>query len=130
MEKIIRLGLSKADIGVITPYSLQVRAIKSNLDHHPEVKVGTVEDFQGLERKVVLISTVRTCSNGVTIDVSRQLGFVKCPKRLNVSISRSRAMVIVVGKARLLQTDVHWNALIENCKANKAIKYIEKNGEL
>lgn len=130
MVKIIRLNVKEEDIGVITPYALQVRAIKSQLDQHPDVKVGTVEDFQGLERKVVLISTVRTCSSGAAIDASRQLGFVKCPKRLNVSISRSRAMVIVVGKEELLASDAHWNALIKNCKANQAIKYVDRNLEI
>lgn len=85
----MKLGLNGDDIGIITPYALQMRAIRKKLDK-PEIRVGTVEDFQGLERKVILISTVRTCYESATIDFSRKLGFVKCPKRINVATSRAR----------------------------------------
>lgn len=89
VENLLTLGLSEDDIGIITPYALQTRAIESSLKR-PEIRIGTVEDFQGLERKVVLISTVRTCSSNAALDVSRKLGFVKCPKRINVAMSRAR----------------------------------------
>lgn len=91
-EKIMSMGLSGDDIGIIAPYSLQMRAIEKSLKR-PEIRVGTVEDFQGLERKIVLISTVRTCPGGAQIDISRKLGFVKCPKRINVAISRARLVI-------------------------------------
>ena len=88
-KKLLKRGLNANDIGIITPYALQMRAIRKTLDK-PEIRVGTVEDFQGLERKVILISTVRTCIGCVPIDLSRKLGFVKCPKRINVATSRAR----------------------------------------
>lgn len=83
-------GLNAKDIGIITPYVLQKRAIEHLLNSFPDIKVGTVEEFQGLERKIILISTTRTCPGGMKIDMSRCLGFVKCPKRINVAISRAR----------------------------------------
>lgn len=76
-------------MGIITPYSLQQRQIEIKLKEI-KLKIGTVEDFQGLERNVILISTVRTCPGSMKIDISRFLGFVKCPKRINVAISRAR----------------------------------------
>lgn len=82
------MGCNNDDIGIITPYALQQRLIEKNLDE--DIKVGTIEDFQGLERHIILISTVRTSSNGVQNDSSKNLGFVKCPKRINVAISRAR----------------------------------------
>lgn len=83
-------GLNSNDIGIIAPYILQVRAIEHRIKKYPEIKIGTVEEFQGLERKIILISTTRTCPGGMKIDVSRNLGFVKCPKRINVAVSRAR----------------------------------------
>lgn len=83
-------GLSPNDIGVIAPYVLQVRAIEHRLKKYPDLKVGTVEEFQGLERKIILISTTRTCPGGMKVDITRYLGFVKCPKRINVAVSRAR----------------------------------------
>lgn len=89
-EKMCQIGLSPRDIGIITPYAMQVRAIQHSLQTMDEIRIGSVEDFQGLERKIVLISTVRTCSGGVIVDAARRLGFVKCPKRINVAMSRAR----------------------------------------
>lgn len=83
-------GLNSNDIGIIAPYILQVRALEHRIKKYPDIKVGTVEEFQGLERKIILISTTRTCPGGMKIDVSRHLGFVKCPKRINVAVSRAR----------------------------------------
>lgn len=88
VESLKHVGCNNDDIGIITPYALQQRLIEKNLDE--DIKVGTIEDFQGLERHIILISTVRTSSNGVQNDSSKNLGFVKCPKRINVAISRAR----------------------------------------
>jgi helicase MOV-10 len=49
-------------VGVITPYRKQVEKLKKLLDAHGYgmVKVGTVEEFQGQEMRVIIISTVRS----------------------------------------------------------------------
>lgn len=90
LDKLHGFGLSGKEIGIITPYAMQTRALKKRFESMPEIKIGTVEDFQGLERKIILISAVRTCPTAATIDKSRNLGFVKCPKRINVAVSRAR----------------------------------------
>ncbi|XP_031636601.1 probable RNA helicase armi isoform X2 [Contarinia nasturtii] len=126
VEKIMNMGMDHADIGIITPYAMQTRALENKLEtDYPEIRVGTVEDFQGIERKVVIISTVRTCSNKANIDVSRRLGFIKCPKRINVACSRASVMVIVVGKAALLEHDTNWKELIDGCKQHKTFRNVE-----
>lgn len=89
-DEIMKLGLNECDMGIITPYSMQARIIEFVLKEHPHIKVGTVEEFQGLDRKVVLLSTVRTCPTIVQRDIIRYLGFVKCPNRVNVAMSRAR----------------------------------------
>lgn len=47
VEKLLKLGLNQDDIGIITPYSIQLRALKKFHRETPNIKVGTVEDFQG-----------------------------------------------------------------------------------
>ncbi|XP_031617415.1 probable RNA helicase armi [Contarinia nasturtii] len=117
LGKLKAFGLNGEEIGIITPYAMQSRALKKCFESiSDDIRIGTVEDFQGLERQIILISTVRTCQAAAIIDTTRRLGFVKCPKRINVAMSRARAMVIVVGKAELLSRDMHWKNLIEGCK--------------
>lgn len=85
------LGIDPKDIGIISPYFLQVQMIKCQMEKlKANVTVGTVEEFQGQERLVVILSTVRTRKNQLDLDVARRLGFVQCPKRLNVAVSRAR----------------------------------------
>lgn len=92
--KLIDAGYNRKDIGIITPYSLQVKLIKSMLERNDidNITVGSVEEFQGDERVFILISTVRTFlgSNATDTDTTHQLAFINCPKRINVAVSRAR----------------------------------------
>lgn len=85
-----RLGMNEKDIGIITPYSLQKNVLVDRFKKWPGIKIGCIEEFQGQEREVILISTVRTCSKRIPIDVNRKLGFLKLPQRVNVAVSRAR----------------------------------------
>lgn len=89
---IIRSGIKESDIGIITPYYLQVKVLKQVFDKlcGKSISIGTVEEFQGQERLIILLSTVRTCRENANLDIKRRLGFICCPKRLNVAISRAR----------------------------------------
>ena len=58
-----------------------------------DVKVGSTELFQGQERRVIVISTVRSSSDFIGFDVKHNLGFLDNPKRFNVAITRARAPV-------------------------------------
>ncbi|XP_062451285.1 helicase MOV-10 [Rhea pennata] len=118
--------ISPADIGVISPYRKQVEKIRkavTSLDHDlrklPDIgllKVGSVEQFQGQERRVVLISTVRSCSEYLRLDETFKLGFLKNPKRFNVALTRAKALLIVVGNPAVLSKDHHWRRFLTYCK--------------
>lgn len=60
--KINSTEMKSSDIGVVSPYRLQCKKIRkactdANLD---DITVGTSEVFQGQERKVMIVSTVRS----------------------------------------------------------------------
>jgi helicase MOV-10 len=50
------------DVGVVTPYRKQVQKLKKLFTARgfDSVKVGSVEEFQGQERRVMIVSTVRS----------------------------------------------------------------------
>lgn len=93
-----------------------------------------MEEFQGQERSVILISTVRSSQSFVQLDLDFNLGFLKNPKvrrlvgwhefflracpfhdittsspqRFNVAVTRAKALLIVVGNPLLLGHDPDW----------------------
>uniref|UniRef100_A0A3B3C825 RNA helicase n=1 Tax=Oryzias melastigma TaxID=30732 RepID=A0A3B3C825_ORYME len=121
--------IAPKDIGIIAPYRKQVRncpkkiktsriqlktlKLKSNLNFK---SVGSVEEFQGQERRVILVSTVRSSSEYMEFDKKFSLGFVKNEKRFNVAVTRAQALLIVVGNPVVLKTDHTWARFLQYCK--------------
>lgn len=89
-------NLTPGSIGIITPYAAQVKLIQTTVEGlfgreiASSIEVNTVDGFQGREKDIVIISFVRSNSRG-------QLGFVQDSKRLNVSITRAKYALILVG---------------------------------
>ncbi|MBO3459722.1 translation initiation factor IF-2 N-terminal domain-containing protein [Aetokthonos hydrillicola Thurmond2011] len=87
-------GEPKKEIAVITFYGAQLRKIderlKSELYPSLQIRTGTVDRFQGMERPVVIVSMVRNNNN-------RDVGFAKKPERVNVAFSRAQELLVIVG---------------------------------
>ncbi|XP_077663976.1 RNA helicase Mov10l1 [Eretmochelys imbricata] len=119
LAKHVNNAVSVTDIGVITPYRKQVEKIRfllRNVDL-TDIKVGSVEEFQGQEYLVIIISTVR--SNEGSFDDDRYyLGFLSNAKRFNVAITRPKALLIMVGNPHVLVKDPCFSALLEYSLAN------------
>jgi helicase MOV-10 len=99
-----RGNLSDSDIGVITPYRQQVLKLKKALDNidMPDIKVGSVEQFQGQERKVIIVSTVRSTIKHNDFDRVHCLGFLSNPRRFNVAITRAISLLIITGNPHII----------------------------
>lgn len=99
------------DIGIISPYRKQVEKIRTVLktDGRPDLKVGSVEEFQGQERLAIIVSTVRSSPEHLGHDEKFRLGFLRNPKRFNVAVTRAKAMLIVIGNPHVpCCRDPHW----------------------
>lgn len=88
-------GRSDPAVGVITFYKKQKNLIASFLDRlSPDRRrmavVGSVDSFQGKEFPLVILSAVRSNSNG-------DIGFLKMPHRINVALSRAQRQLIILG---------------------------------
>ncbi|XP_007030666.2 PREDICTED: probable RNA helicase SDE3 [Theobroma cacao] len=114
--------LNEADIGVIAPYRQQVLKIKTVLETWdlPDVKVGSVEQFQGQEREVIIVSTVRSTVKHNEFDRAHCLGFLSNPKRFNVAITRARSLLIIVGNPHIVCKDPYWEKLLWHCSENSS----------
>ncbi|KAK7916467.1 hypothetical protein WMY93_012228 [Mugilogobius chulae] len=120
--------LTAKDIGIIAPYRKQVekivKALKSvkavgQWSDIQELKVGSVEEFQGQERKIIMVSTVRSSINYVKMDKDFNIGFLSNEKRFNVAVTRARSLLIVVGNPVILNKDPTWNKFINYCVNEK-----------
>jgi len=124
--------LQEQEIGVISFYGHQVRKLQevrryAQKDLGLPIRLKTVDKFQGMERNIIIVSTVRSnkiIKNGV-IEKNSDIGFAKAPERLNVALSRARRLLIVVGNLHFFESfiDKHGNAIYKN-----AIDIIRKEG--
>jgi superfamily I DNA and/or RNA helicase len=116
-------SMKATDIGIIAPYRKQVEKIKMLIgrkDRLKGIKVGSVEEFQGQEFKVIILSTVRSEEEYLITDAKYKLGFVSNYRRLNVAITRAKSLLVIVGNPHVLSTDPHWLELLRYCTANKS----------
>ncbi|ELP87976.1 nonsense-mediated mRNA decay protein, putative [Entamoeba invadens IP1] len=112
--KMIDCGVSPEQIGVITPYIAQKQAIRVRLTKDTElgvnvmnaIEIASVDSFQGREKDFIIFSTVRSNS-------TNEIGFLKNPQRLNVSITRAKYGLVVVGNPSTLSSDPLWSLYLQ-----------------
>ncbi|XP_052444287.1 probable helicase senataxin isoform X1 [Carassius gibelio] len=117
-------------VGVITPYNAQkqriLEAIRgSGIDNkHLQVEVNTVDGFQGREMDCIIVSCVRASSE------TGSIGFVGNRQRMNVTITRAKFSLFILGHLRTLREQSDWGALIEDASIRKTIiKTMQKQFE-
>ncbi|KAG1741528.1 RNA helicase [Suillus paluster] len=114
-----QIRVAHNEIGVIAPYHAQCQKIRKMLKAVAEdVKVGSVEEFQGQERRVIIISTVRSSRNFIEFDLRHTLGFVANPRRFNVAVTRAQALLIVIGDPNVLSLDPLWRSFLNYIHLN------------
>ncbi|XP_058980902.1 probable RNA helicase armi isoform X2 [Musca domestica] len=104
--------LNQTDIGVISPYKKQYLNIRDelNLRRWHNIETGSVEIFQGKEKEVIITSFVRSGTDS--------LGFLESERRLNVTLSRAKSLLILIGNAETLSRNSDFQHIIEQCKQN------------
>lgn len=79
-----------------------------------------MEEFQGQERLVIIISTVRNSKDLLQRDLLQRLGFLKNPKRFNVAVTRAKALLVCIGNEAILRKDLNWAQLIDYAQVHRA----------
>ena len=101
----------KLSIGIICTYGDQARRIKEVIKSEKvktdafktdveKMIVSTVDDFQGDERDIIILSTVRNPEDPRRSNP----GFILAYQRINVALSRARRMLVIVGNRNYLES--------------------------
>lgn len=124
--------MQEQEVGIISFYGHQVKKLQdvrkyAQNDLNIPVRLKTVDKFQGMERNIVIVSTVRSnkiIRNGI-VESNSDIGFAKAPERLNVALSRARRLLVVVGNLHFFESykDKSGNAIYKN-----AIDIIRQEG--
>ncbi|QNE33870.1 TM0106 family RecB-like putative nuclease [Leifsonia shinshuensis] len=93
--------LAQDDVIVVTPYNAQLAEVRELLDEagFPQVRVGTVDKFQGQEAAVAIVSLAASSA----ADVPRGMSFLLMKNRLNVAISRAKWAAYLVHSPELTE---------------------------
>lgn len=93
---------SEKTVGIITPYSVQVNVLRELIDENNfnniKVEINTIDAFQGREKNFIIMSLVRNNDDG-------KLGFISYSSRMNVAISRSQELLIIVGNLKFINNN-------------------------
>ena len=107
---LIAENLDPLTTAFISPYAGQVAAAKESLPK--EMRISTIDSFQGQEKEVIILSLVRSNDDG-------QIGFLKDYRRMNVAITRAKEQLFVIGDSATIGADAFYNAFLS---------YVEKHG--
>jgi len=107
-----------ASIGIIAAYKAQAEAIEQRIweaslsgELRQTCKVGTVDSYQGKENPIVIFSAVR-CND------HDEIGFTRSWERVNVSLSRARERLVIVGSWGF------WEKAGRDAPLGKVVSYI------
>lgn len=128
------------EIGVITFYLPQMLELRDklypslkgnkagwkNFEQHKQendfgipFRINTVDRFQGMERNIVIVSTVRSDkrkSEDGKITRNKDLGFAKAPARINVAFSRAKRLLIIIGNQSHFSQRNDYEEIIEKIR--------------
>ncbi|TAF31653.1 MAG: IGHMBP2 family helicase [Cytophagales bacterium] len=94
--------LASLKIGIIAPYRAQVTHLRTHVEANDflqffktQISIQTIDGFQGQEKDIIYISTVRSNSD-------QQIGFLSDLRRFNVALTRAKKKLVVISDSATL----------------------------
>jgi superfamily I DNA and/or RNA helicase len=103
-------NLIAINTAIISPYAGQVAAAKEQLV--PNLRISTIDSFQGQEKEVIVLSLVRSNDDG-------DIGFLKDYRRMNVALTRAQEQLFVIGDSATIGADSFYHSFLS---------YVEQHG--
>ncbi|KAK5322248.1 hypothetical protein LTR98_011879 [Exophiala xenobiotica] len=140
VRHLVRQGTYRSnDIAVLTPYTGQLQKLRSAMRNDFEVvlsdrdqeakqkraplqkkklsellRVATVDNFQGEEAKVIIVSLVRSNNQ-------KRVGFLRTTNRINVLFSRAQHGMYLIGNANTYSNIPMWQKVIEMLRDSESM---------
>ena len=96
---LVRQGVPKEKITILTTYTSQMHKLQDarrrRFNTLRNVRITVVNNFQGEENKMIILSLVRNNTKSL-------IGFVATPNRVCVALSRARSGFFMLGNMQLL----------------------------
>ncbi|KAI1103334.1 DNA helicase [Jackrogersella minutella] len=119
VKKLVEAGVRPEDIAVVTPYNAQLGLLAPLKEAFPGIELGSVDGFQGREKEAVIVSLVRSNTQG-------EVGFLSEKRRLNVAMTRPKRSLVVVGDSETVRRGSkflnNWMDWLEN---NADLRYVD-----
>jgi len=121
----IEKGYTDKDIGIIVPYKAQADCVRARLEKLGVTGdiVSTVDSYQGNERPVILFGFTRANRYG-------RIGFLREWRRLNVSITRVKHHLVLVGHVESLLRDTDDEEKPFKDTVSRLVPHVRKRGRI
>jgi ATP-dependent RNA/DNA helicase IGHMBP2 len=119
---LLAAGVRAEDIAVIAPYAAQVRRLREELPV-AGLEIDSVDGFQGREKEAVVLSLVRSNTEG-------EIGFLADVRRINVALTRARRKLLVLGDSATLAALPFYVRLLEYFEAAGGYHTVWEEGDV
>lgn len=114
---LIQQGYKRDNITVLTTYVGQLLVLRQLFTRKriAGVKISSVDNYQGEENDIVLLSLVRS-------NQQESIGFLKSSNRVCVALSRAKMGFYCIGNSKLLEDNSPlWNQVIDTLRRSSCI---------
>lgn len=117
-KHLILQGYKPSQITILTMYTGQLFLLKKKMSPScKDVRITVVDNYQGEENDIILISFVRSNKEG-------NIGFLKVNNRICVALSRAKKGLYCIGNFDVFaENNMLWKNIIENLRENHYIGY-------
>lgn len=115
LQGMLECGVACEDIGVMSLYRAQLRLLKRKLSFHESngLEILTADQFQGRDKKCIIISMVR-CNADL-----RGGSLLKELRRVNVAMTRAKSKLIIVGSKKTIGAVAEIRGFMKMLEDNK-----------
>lgn len=88
---------SFSKVGIISPFNNQITLLKKEINN-PDIKIATIHKFQGCEKDIIIISTVKN-------NINDQDDFLNRPDLINVALTRAKKSLYLLVSSNIAENN-------------------------